>query len=226
MVKYLSRNKIYEKLEATKDAKKVYVFCEGEKKEINYLLFFQGFSSNINIIPIPPENSKSDPEKLKENADKIFFGEDPKHKLSPEYKDEVWFVIDTDRWNEGNKIQTLRNYCNEKNQEYYGWFVSQSNPSFELWLYYHFHTVKPVADDVNKHNSFKAFVHKKLGGGGFDNRSMPLEIQQAIANAENNFEDENGQPKIYTTEVYRLGKILLPFIKEQLDKCIENMKNL
>ena len=52
-MRYLSRNKIYEKVETKIDAKKVYIFCEGEETEVKYFKYFQGLSSNIDIIPIP-----------------------------------------------------------------------------------------------------------------------------------------------------------------------------
>jgi len=220
-MKYLSRNKIYEKVEPFKNAKKIYIFCEGEVKEINYFKFFQGFASNIDIIPIPSDNGKTDPIKLKEKAE--FCIDNKTISLSKELMDEVWFVIDTDRWNEGNKIDTLKTFVQEKNKDYYGWFVAQSNPSFEIWLYYHFYSEKPKKEEVDAFASFKEFVSTKVRGG-FDNRSMPLEIQQAALNAERNFESENEQPKIYSTEVFNLAKHIIIFTKPQLDRCLEESK--
>lgn len=216
-MKYLSRHKVYKKVEPFKNAKKIYIFCEGEKKEIDYFKFFQGFASNIDIIPIPNDNGKSDPTKLKEKAESNI--ENNTISLSKELFDEVWFVIDTDRWNEGNKIGILKSYVEEKNKFYNGWFVAQSNPSFEIWLYYHFYSEKPRKEDVDTCASFKEFVAIKIKGG-FDNRSMPLEIQQATLNAKKNFELENGQPKVYSTEVFNLAKQIINFTKVQLDQCL------
>lgn len=219
-MKYLSRHKVYEKVEPFKNAKKIYIFCEGDR-EVHYLKFFQGFASNIDIIPIPNENGKSDPTKLKAQAEKCL--ENNSVSLSKELADEVWFVIDTDRWNEGNKIGELRNYVEEKQKTYDGWFVAQSNPSFEIWLYYHFNSEKPIDSEIEAAQSFKDFVATKIKGG-FDNRSMPLEIQQATLNAENNFERENGQPKLYSTEVFNLAKQIIKFTKVQLDQCLTDLK--
>src|SRR6218665_2302685 len=220
-MRYLTRNKIYKKKEPSKDAKKIYIFCEGERREVDYFKFFQGFSSTLDVIPVPNYNSKSDPIKLKENAEKIFFGDGltaPACKLSNDLKDEIWFVIDTDRWNEGDKISSLKTFAEEKNKFYSGWFVAQSNPSFEIWLYCHFYSEKPLNDEVHKFGSFKAFVGSKIKGG-FDNRSMPLEIQRAALHAETNFESGNGgQPALYSTEVFRLAKKIIELIKPQLDK--------
>jgi len=221
-MKYLSRNKIYKKVESFKNAKKVYLFCEGDK-EVNYFKFFQGFASNIDIIPIPNDNGKSDPVKLKENSEILFHGNEtvsPKFNLSTELEDEIWYVIDTDRWNEGDKINVLKTYVEEKNKDYQGRFVVQSNPSFELWLYYHFHSEKPQVTEVSKFASFKEYLDSKIKGG-FDNRSMPLEIQKATLIAEENFETLNGQPALYSTEVFNLAKQLIRFTKPQLDQCLE-----
>ena len=224
-MKYLSRNKIYEKIEPFKNAKKIYLFCEGDK-EVNYFKFFQGFASNIDIIPIPNDNGKSDPIKLKENSEILFFGNEtvsPKFSISKELKDEIWFVIDTYRWNEGDKINALKAYTEERNEDYQGWFVVQSNPSFELWLYYHFHSEKPQVEEVSKSTSFKEYVDLKIKGG-FDNRSMPLEIQKAMLIAEANFENHYGQPTLYSTEVFNLAKQIIRFTKSQLDLCLEDLK--
>jgi len=220
-MKYLSRNKVYKKFEPFKNAKKIYIFCEGERKEIDYFKFFQGFASNIDIIPIPNDNGKSDPTKLKAQAELSI--ENNSISLSQELLDEVWFVIDTDRWNEGNKIDELKAFVEEKKESYNGWYVAQSNPSFEIWLYYHFSSEKPNNEEVVAFASFKEFVATKIKGG-FDNRSMPLEIQQATSNAENAFESENGQPKIYSTEVFILAKQIINFTKAQLDQCLADLK--
>ncbi len=223
-MRYLSRNKVYEKVAVQKDAKKIYIFCEGEDKEIKYFKYFQGFSSNIDIIPIPNNNGQSDPLKLKNNAISLFLGNEPTYKLIKEYHDEIWFVIDTDRWNESNKIQQLKDFCTSNNENYNGWKLAQSNPCFELWLYYHFLNTKPNENDVKNFSSFKKYVNNQIKGG-FDIRSMPIELASAIENALINFEVENDQPKLYSTEVHNLGLVILPFVKIQLDKSKEMIKN-
>jgi hypothetical protein len=101
--------------------------------------------------------------------------------------------------------------------------VAQSNPSFEIWLYYHFYSEKPKNEDVLACVSFKEFVDIKIDGG-FDSRGMPLEIQLATLNAEKNFENENEQPKVYSTEVFNLAKQIINFTKAQLDHCLEDLK--
>lgn len=222
---YLSRKKVYEKVEPQKDAKKIYVICEGQDREVSYFRYFRGIVSNIDIIPIPNNNGESDPLKLKELAGALFLATEtikPKHALSWEYGDEVWFVIDTDRWNEGNKIGQLLNFCENNNQEYGAWFVGQSNPSFELWLYYHFHDEKPSPVEIEAHPSFKDYIGSKITGG-FDSRKMPIELETAINNSSANYEEENRQPKVYSTNLHVLGQIIFDFTKNELEKARKMM---
>lgn len=221
-MRYLSRSKVYKKVSVEKDAKKVYIFCEGNKTEIGYFKFFQGFSSNVDIIPIPNDNGKSDPVKLKESAELIFFGTEevsPKFILNQDYHDEVWFVIDTDNWNEAGKIDQLKQFCSEQNMDFLSWHIAQSNPSFEIWLYYHFFSAKPIEDDIILCETFKQFVHLKIDGG-FDNRKMPIELGKAIDNSEKNFDLLEGQPTVFSTEMHNLGKIVLSFVGEQFEKIL------
>lgn len=215
---YLTRNKIHRKRDPHKDAKKIYILCEGEKSEINYFKFFRGLVSNIDIIPIPNDGGKSDPVKLKEHARNLFLhstDKTPKYTINPEYEDEVWFVIDTDRWNEKQKISDLRDFVQQNKQQYKGWFVAQSNPSFEIWYYYHFFAQQPNNEEVAEFSTFKEFVSLKIKGG-FDNRKMPIEIQEAAKNARNTFLSEGEQPSLYSTEVFRLADTIIQFVEPEL----------
>ncbi len=221
-MKYLSRNKVYHKVEASKDAKKIYIFCEGEKREIQYFKYFEGLVTNIEIIPIPNKDGLSDPTKLMDNAKTLFLSDNPHFTLSAIQKDEIWFVIDTDRWNENNKIGILREFCDKQNMSNDNtWFMAQSNPCFEIWLYYHFYDKMPSQEKIAQFTSFKQFVSTKIAGG-FDNRSMPVEIESATRNSETNYVAINDQPAFLSTQVFNLGKVLLPYIKEQLKMILSS----
>lgn len=216
--KYLVRSRHYERQEPLRDSRKIYIYCEGNKREFDYFNFFCGLSSNVNIIPIPSKDGKTDPEKLKEAAQEEFgINSDvsPKYTLDVSQHDNVWFVIDTDLW--GSKITDLRNFCKSQNAglDNETWFVSQSNPSFEIWLYYHKFSEKPVKNDVDKYSSIKEFVDAQIPGG-FDSRKHPAMIEVAIQNAKATYEEENQVLKLYSTEVFKLGQVILPFVKDIL----------
>ena len=216
--KYLVRSRRYERQEPLRDSRKIYIYCEGNKREFDYFRFFCGLSSNVNIIPIPSKDGKTDPEKLMEAAREEFgINSDvsPKFTLDVSQQDNVWFVIDTDSW--GSKITDLRNFCKSQNAglDNEAWYVSQSNPSFEIWLYYHKFSEKPVKNDVDKYSSIKEFVDAQIPGG-FDSRKHPSMIEAAIQNAKATYEEENQVLKLYSTEVFKLGQVILPFVKDIL----------
>lgn len=216
--KYLVRPKRYERKEPSRDSRKIYIYCEGNRREFDYFNFFCGLSSNVNIIPIPSKNGKTDPNKLKESAISDFgIGGNAKaaYLLDIKQHDNVWFVIDTDEW--GDKIAELREFCSSMNQAegVKSWFVSQSNPCFEIWLYYHFFSEKPCVENANKYSSLKKFVDAMIPGG-FDSRKHPVKIETAIVNAESVYEEKNSVPAMFCTEVFKLGKVILPFVKEEL----------
>lgn len=216
--KYLVRSRRYERQEPLRDSRKIYIYCEGNKREFDYFRFFCGLSSNVNIIPIPSKDGKTDPEKLMEAAREEFgINSDvsPKFTLDVSQQDNMWFVIDTDSW--GSKITDLRNFCKSQNAglDNEAWYVSQSNPSFEIWLYYHKFSEKPVKNDVDKYSSIKEFVDAQIPGG-FDSRKHPAMIEAAIQNAKATYEEENQVLKLYSTEVFKLGQVILPFVKDIL----------
>ena len=216
--KYLVRSRRYERQEPLRDSRKIYIYCEGNKREFDYFRFFCGLSSNVNIIPIPSKDGKTDPEKLMEAAREEFgINSDvsPKFTLDVSQQDNVWFVIDTDSW--GSKITDLRNFCKSQNAglDNEAWYVSQSNPSFEIWLYYHKFSEKPVKNDVDKYSSIKEFVDAQIPGG-FDSRKHPAMIEAAIQNSKATYEEENQVLKLYSTEVFKLGQVILPFVKDIL----------
>ena len=231
----ITRRKYYEKLQPTKDAHKVYIVCEGKGTEPDYFAFFEGLSSNLEVVVIPPEDG-SDPMKLKALAESKFFGDGSKLRIDYQAHDTLWFVIDTDTWEREGKIAPLRRFCASINSEgaeawkkfsevkpYSVCNVAQSNPSFEIWLYYHFFEDRPVAEDVESHPSFKEYVNSVISGG-FDFQRDPARLEAAIANSKANFiVDEASSPDLYSTEVYRLGEEILGFVKKNLERLRNKM---
>ena len=67
----IQRRRDYDKREPSRDAHKIYIVCEGKGTEPNYFAFFEGLSSNLQVITIPPEDGKTDPLKLMERANQI-----------------------------------------------------------------------------------------------------------------------------------------------------------
>lgn len=167
----MKRNKIYERREPTKDGKLYFIFCEGDKRETTYFYFFNRIASQIIIQIVPIEDGKNSPIGLYNNACQSLLKseENPNPSYTLNDGDEVWFIIDTDKW--GEQIDTLRG----KVSNHQNWFVGQSNPSFEVWLYYHFRDQKPQSSIDNWKEYLNTIVN-----GGFDNRKHPIYIETAI----------------------------------------------
>ncbi len=106
----ITRRKDYTKREPSKDASKIYIVCEGAETEKNYFSFFEGLSSNLQLIVIPPEEG-TDPLKLMDLAQLTLLSETGRYSLDFKQKDQVWFAIDTDSWEKEGKIQPLRDFC-------------------------------------------------------------------------------------------------------------------
>lgn len=230
----ITRDRIYGKREPSKDAHKIYVICEGEHDEPRYFSFFEGLSSNLNVITIPSEEGKTDPKKLSELATSLFDPEIGRFSLDYTQGDRVWFVVDTDTWEEEGKIAQLRTFCTDKNDEifqpqtevkaYSVWNVAQSNPSFEIWLYYHFYSVVPATEEVEKTASFKHYVNGKINGG-FNYSSDPVRLKDAIDNAEANYAvTDEGLLALYATELPVLGREINGFVAAELAKLYNKLR--
>jgi hypothetical protein len=155
---------------------------------------------------VPPTHGESSPEKLYQAAVQKLNTND----TSTYQKDidEVWFVIDTDDW--GNKIKKLRESCKE-GENHPEWKVAQSNPCFEVWLYYHFKEEAPSFKGVHAAKKWKTFVSDSVPGG-FDPRKDPAWIGDAIKNARKNASAE-GSLKPASTEVFKLAERFFPFVE-------------
>ena len=227
----IQRRKDYSKKAPSKEASKIYIVCEGEETEKGYFEFFEGLSSNLKLIIIPPEEG-TDPLKLMELAKKLLLSETGRFTLDFRQHDQVWFAIDTDTWEKEGKIQPLRDFCTTQNsliekfdeiKPYRAWNVTQSNPAFEIWLYYHFYDTTPSVDDIEEYPSIKAYVHNKIVGG-FNFQKDPVRIKDAIENSEKNFtRQENGNPSLFSTEQHILGREILRFVNTEITKLRNKM---
>lgn len=223
----IRRIRDYGKKEPCRDAHKIYIVCEGRETEPNYFSFFETCSSNLEIIAIPPTVG-TDTIKLMEEAKSQLLGDNRKYTVEYEHGDTVWFVFDTDRNEVEGKVDPLRRFCEEQNlsisakldevKPYEAWNIAQSNPSFEVWLYYHFFAEAPNTEDVESQASFKDYVNSCISGG-FDYQKDPARLENAIRNASSNFcKHSDGTLACYSTEMIILGKEILNFTKSELDK--------
>lgn len=198
-----------------RDAKLIIIAAEGEKTEKRY---FDDLKANCSISKVHVEvldrlNSGTDPENVMKALDDFR----KQYSLRANY-DELWMVIDLDRWEE-KMLSKISAACDQKR---YGYAVS--NPCFELWLLLH---LKSLDDyDQETRNKFKAKrkvrekrhplkveLSKLLGSyneSNLDTSKFLGNVQTAIDRAKAlDIHPEHRWPNDLGTRVYRIVEKIL-----------------
>jgi hypothetical protein len=196
----------YEKKVAFRDASYFIIVCEGQNREPEYFGFFDGMSSRVKIVAVNSAGGQSAPQKLIQNA----LAKEDELSVNPAC-DCLWFVIDTDRW--GAQIRQLREACNGKQH----WFVAQSNPCFEVWLYFHARNQLPALARLDQCNHWKPYLPTVISGG-FNSDIHPIAIETAAQNARDNYKSQGFTPDPGSTQVWELAASMIPLIKKDLDR--------
>ena len=217
-------NRRFEREPPTREAKSIYIFCEGAKREYQYFEYFREMDSRINVeiykLNHTEDNSPLGLFNIATNCI-VLSDKNPNPKYSFQEKDEVWLVFDTDIDKNNSRtaqIDKLRLECSKK----LNWYAVQSNPCFEVWLHYHKFENKPTFEGDSLCSNWKNFVNDSYPGG-FDSRKYPIYIEHASKNAENNFSSENGVPNIGSKEVFRLANSIFPLLKFKITKVLKEI---
>lgn len=206
-----TRQLLYNREAPSRDAKLIIIYCEGKKREKQYFNYFSEISSKIKLeIEAPTQHDNTSPNGLHEKAVNHIVKSEENPNPKYEMDDEVWFVIDTDDW--GNQIQELRNNCIKQNN----WNVAQSNPCFEVWLYYHISEFETF-DKMNSSKAWKQYLNNKVAGG-FDSKKHSILIETAIKNAKTKFDEKID---IGSTEVFKLAENFYPFIEDRIKEALK-----
>lgn len=212
-------NRLFKREEPTREAKSIYIFCEGVKREYDYFEYFKEMDSRINIEIYKLKNSEDNsPRGLLNITRKCILKTktNPKPKYDFQKNDEVWIVLDLDKDKLDSRkpqIAELINEC-QKNKD---WHIALSNPCFEVWLYCHFSNKKPNFKGDEFCIKWKKKVNDSIKGG-FDSRKHPIYINQAITNAKKNFQIKDNIPQFGSTQVYLLAESIYSILREKIIK--------
>lgn len=133
--------------------------------------------------------------------------------------DKYYLVTDVDEFR--SDLQEIIPSCKKEKLE-----LIISNYCFEIWLYYGRFEARPTTytepEDKSKCSQvLKKYVHEESGGGGIDSRTAIFDIEKAIINSANNYEeDEHGIPAVFSTNMHKLAKEIHILIGEDLKKYI------
>lgn len=223
----LLKNRLFTRVESEKNAQKIYIFCEGKDREYNYFRYFVGMDSRLNLIVHELSgNENNSPNGLYQLAiDSLLISEEnPDPMYDYRTHDQVWIVVDTDKDKMDSRRQQLLD--TRKNCAARTWNVAESNPCFEVWLYFHLENKKPVFEDIDISSKWKKFVGSVFKGG-FDPRKHPILIQTAITNSEACFTmNQDNAPDISTTEVFKLAKKILAVgnIQASIERALQKLQ--
>ncbi|MFK7971791.1 MAG: RloB family protein [Bacteroidia bacterium] len=205
------KNRLFEREEPSEEAKTIFIFCEGRKREHQYFSYFEGIDSRIKleVYKLNPHEDNSPLGLLKIAKECLLNNETNKN---PKYdfreRDEVWLVFDIDPDKYDSRKPQIEQIIDEVNM-LKNWRIARSNPCFEVWLYAHFSKAQPQSLPMLKCEDWKRLVNHIIPGG-FDSRKHPIFISEAISNSK----DFNEQYKhqIGSTEVYQIGESILDLI--------------
>ncbi len=194
----------YEKKAPFRDAFLFIIVCEGTNREPDYFRFFDGMSSRVKVVPLQSVGGSA-PNQLVGVA----LAAEQELSVDPSV-DRLWFVIDTDRWR--NHLHTIRQQC----AQHPNWRVAQSNPCFEVWLYFHAKAQLPVLANIGQCNNWKSHLPTVIQGG-FNPDFHPIAIETATVNAKASYQATGYFPNPGSTQLWELGEELIPLIKKELD---------
>jgi hypothetical protein len=174
--------------------KKLYVIAtEGTKTEpIYFEQFTPSREKSIRIKILPPIKHKSNPKAVFKRLHAYV----REHDL--EQKDELWLVIDRDKWDR-DLLDSIATNCVRM-----GYHIAVSNPCFELWLYIHLADPKHFRDAAHCTSELARIM------GGYDKSNYDISIlcdgiPHAIERAKSLDRDETHTwPRNTGTRVYKL----------------------
>jgi hypothetical protein len=192
----IKRTRLLNRKVDVRDARLFIIATEGEKTEKQYFDIFE--NPKVRVVVIPSEGGKSAPKYVLERLDSIKnlydFGEG----------DELWLMIDTDRWG----TAALSEVCQGASQKSFQ--LAVSNPCFELWLYLHF-------DDATGSNhtcrELERLLRQHLGSYNKANLNIEVfkpNIQNAVKRAKSLHTSKRERWSLSTgTHVYKVVEKLM-----------------
>jgi hypothetical protein len=134
-----------------RDARLIIIASEGTNTEKQYFDALQARYRNTRIHPesIERRTTASDPAHVMKGLDDFR----KEYKIRPG-DDELWLVIDVDRWGEAKLAEVARK-CQQK-----GYELAVSNPCFEVWLLLHIKALHEYPPE----KLVELYANRKVGG--------------------------------------------------------------
>jgi RloB-like protein len=193
----MRKNRSYKRGEPFRDALLFIFACEGAVREKQYFEALGKGSQRLKIIVIEhDDNSKSAPKWVIDRLVRFL----DLHDKNVEDDDQIWLVLDTDRWKR-TELQDLLNYAQDA-----FWRVALSNPCFEVWL--HLHVSETTFPVETKCKQLKTALDGSMIGGYSIEKFIPL-VDIVINRAEALYaSEEDPLTKAQVTKVFELTRAI------------------
>lgn len=188
----MRKRKDFTRLEGIRSARLVVIAAEGRETENIYFEAMKRELSaeNVHVEVLHRNDNNSNPDNVLSQLQNF------KDEYNIDEDDELWVVVDRDRWRE-KTLSTVAKYChNDSNLKF-----CVSNPCFELWLLLHL-------EDVNVYSTKDL---QSLTDNKKVKRNGPTWLKNRMKSLMGTYHESN----------YDVGK-LLPYV----DKAIERAKSL
>ncbi|MDZ7642065.1 MAG: RloB family protein [Desulfurivibrio sp.] len=174
-----------------RDARLIVIATEGRKTEKQYFSLFGNKKCQVHIIP--SQDDRSAPKYVIERLREF----KKEHQLDKD--DELWLMIDVDRWKETQLGMVASQAKGSK------FNLAVSNPCFEVWLYLHYSDLNP---QPIKAKELKKKLKSLIGGynsNKLDPQKFVNRIDQAIARAKSLDDNPDERwPSRTGTHVYKV----------------------
>lgn len=221
----------YLKGEATIETKIVFIISGGDKREKDYfkMLMKDRHIRRLKIAFVSKKGQGLVPSQMFELAKEYLFNKrfvTETDSFSIDADDTMYLVQDMDEFEVD--IRTMFDKGDEIQQA--TWIVS--NPSIEVWLFYHkFDTPKGYLDEGLKKplSERSQWLKKKLGAlvpGGINPINAFADIRIAIANSKANYKEYNGLPDVYSTQMHILAEDILNTLGNEFDEMLQRRKEM
>lgn len=185
-----------------RDRRTFVIVTEGAVTEVDYFTELAAGQRRVKVRLLPPvDRTSSAPIHALRRATEFAAGG------QLEKDDQLWIVLDTDRWSE-KQLMEVRRACDDK-----GWGLVISNPCFELWLYLHYADL-PTDFTGNSQAMKEALRHLFPIGEGYRPQlalsNLPAAVRRAVGL---DTQSELRLPPINVTQVYRLVAAMQKFLE-------------
>lgn len=186
-----------------RDCRLIIIATEGQETEKQYFSMFDD-NTRVQVVILPTKQGKSDPKAVLARL------KDYQQEYALNFEDELWLVIDVDKWHKANLSEVARQskQCSFK--------LAISNPCFEAWLLCHFQNAVEILNSLGapkKCSEIEDTLKELLGGYNKSNLNCTLfkdKVDFAIQTAtELDIKPKTRWTNAIGTRVYRVVQSIL-----------------